>query len=53
MKKIMYGNSLLLLGIMCFAITLNAENSILEVIGLLSAGVGIILATIGFFSKDK
>ncbi len=53
MKKIMYGNSLLLFGIFCFLVSFFGEHQIIDVVGLLSAGVGIIVSTIGFFSKDK
>ena len=51
MKKILFGNSIILLGIVCLLVSYIAQIQTLDVIGVIISIVGFVLSMCGFFSS--
>lgn len=53
MKHLLYGNSIILLGIVGLLVSWIGEIQALDVIGVLLSATGYILSTYGFFKKTN
>lgn len=52
MKRLLYGISMILMGIVGLLISWIGEMPTLDVIGVIFAIIGFVVATIGFFGKE-
>lgn len=53
MKYLLYGNAMILMGIVSLLISWIGEIQVFDVIGVILSIVGFGIATYGFFKRDK